>query len=179
MEVRPEVPADEQAIALAHRLAFAGEAEAGLVATLRAGETYLPELSLVALRGGEVAGHVLVTVVELVPGGDEAGPACPVLALAPLAVHPDAQGHGVGRGLVEAALRRAAVRSEPLVVVVGDPGYFVRFGFVLASDLGVRAPCALAADTLQVRRLPAFRSAPAGMIRYPPAFCAPSQPASG
>lgn len=168
MEVRPEIRADERAIDEVHRLAFAREDEAKLVAALRVGDTYLPELSLVALRGGEVVGHVLVTLVDLSPRGG--APALPVLALAPLAVRPDSQGRGVGGALVETALRRAAVRAEPLVVVLGDRGYYSRFGFVPASTLGIAAPFAVADDALQVRRLPAFRSAAAGVIRYPPEF---------
>ncbi|MBW3615840.1 MAG: N-acetyltransferase [Actinobacteria bacterium] len=170
MEVRPEIRADERAIGEVHRLAFAREDEAQLVAALRVGETYLPELSLVALRAGRVVGHVLVTLVDLVPAGGESGATRPVLALAPLAVRPDTQGRGVGRALVEAALRRAAVRAEPLVAVLGDAGYYHRFGFVPASTLGIQPPVAVADGTFQVRRLPAFRSAVAGVIRYPPAF---------
>lgn len=170
MEVRPEIRADERAIADVHRLAFGRDDEANLVAALREDEAYLPELSLVAVRGGEVVGHVLVTLAELVPATGETDVAHPVLALAPLAVRPDIQGRGVGSTLVEAAVRRAAVRSEPLVVVVGDPGYYGRFGFVPASPLGIEAPFPLPEGALQVRRLPAFRSACAGTIRYPQAF---------
>lgn len=171
MEVRPEVRADERAIAEVHRLAFGREDEGKLVAGLRGADSYLPELSLVALRGGEVVGHVLITPVDLVPAaGAEDGPPRTLLALAPLAVRPDSQGRGVGGGLVEAAARRASVRREPLVVVVGDPGFFGRFGFVAASTFGIEAPFPVPDGALQARRLPAFRSACAGTIRYPAAF---------
>lgn len=176
MEVRPEVRADEGAIAVVHRLAFGREDEAKLVETLRGTDSWLPELSLVALRGGEVVGHLLITLVDLVPtAGAEDGPAPTLLALAPLAVRPDNQGRGVGGGLVEAAVRRASVRAEPLVVVVGDPGFYGRFGFVPASTMGIAAPLPVPDDALQVRRLPGFRSARAGTIRYPPAFAAVGQ----
>lgn len=170
MEVRPEIRADERAIAEVHRLAFGRDDETNLVSALRETENYLPELSLVAVRGGAVVGHVLVTLVELVPTTGETDVAHPLLALAPLGVRPENQGRGVGSTLVEAAVRRAAVRSEPLVVVVGDPGYYSRFGFGPASALGIEAPFPLPDGALQVRRLPAFRSACAGTIRYPPAF---------
>ncbi len=170
MEVRPEIRADERAIAEVHRLAFGREDEANLVAALRGADTYLPELSLVALRGGAVVGHVLVTLVDLLPASGEAGPIRSLLALAPLAVRPDNQGRGVGRTLVEAAVRRASVRSEPVVVVLGDPGFYRRFGFEPDSTLGIDAPFPVPDGALQVRRLPAFRSACAGVIRYPPAF---------
>lgn len=170
MEVRPEVRADERAIAEVHRLAFGREDEANLVAALRGGDAYLPELSLVALRGGAVVGHVLVTLAELVPAAGEAETIQSVLALAPLAVRPENQGRGVGRGLVEAAVRRASVRREPVIVVLGEPGFYGRLGFGPASALGIEAPFPVPDGALQIRRLPAFRSACAGTIRYPPAF---------
>lgn len=176
MEVRPEVRADERAIAVVHRLAFGREDEAKLVETLRGTDSWLPELSLVALRGGKVVGHLLITLVDLVPAtGAEDGPGRALLALAPLAVRPDNQGRGVGGGLVEAAVRRASVRAEPVVVVVGDPGFYGRFGFVAASTMGITAPPPVPDDALQLRRLPGFRSARAGTIRYPPAFAAVGQ----
>lgn len=170
MEVRPEIRADERAIAEVHRLAFDREDEADLVAALRETENYLPDLSLVAVRGGAVVGHALVTLADLVPAAGEAGPIRALLALAPLGVRPENQGRGVGSALVEAALRRAAVRREPLVVVLGEPGFYGRFGFRPALELGIEASFPVPDGALQVRRLPAFRSACAGTIRYPPAF---------
>jgi putative acetyltransferase len=50
------------------------------------------------------------------------------LHLAPLAVAPDFQRRGVGTELLRFALRQEAITSRPLFVL-GDPGYYRRFGF--------------------------------------------------
>jgi putative acetyltransferase len=93
-----------------------------------------------------------------------------VLALAPLAVHPDRQRRGVGTQLVELALSRAEVAGEPLVVVVGSPSYYGRFGFEPAAPLGVEAPAGMDAEHFMVRRLAADDGSHRGRVRYPPAF---------
>lgn len=50
------------------------------------------------------------------------------LHLAPMAVAPDFQKQGVGSELLRFALRQEAVKSQPLFVL-GEPGYYQRFGF--------------------------------------------------
>lgn len=50
------------------------------------------------------------------------------LHLAPLAVAPDMQKQGVGSELLRFALRQEVIASQPLFVL-GEPGYFRRFGF--------------------------------------------------
>jgi putative acetyltransferase len=169
MQIRAEVRVDERAIDEVVRLAFQGrEQEPALVRTLREGETYLPDLSLVAQRGGDLVGHVMFTIVELVP--DDGGDVIEVLSLAPLSVHPDHQRHGIGKTLVDAGLRRCATRIEPFVVVLGSDLYYPKFGFVPASKSGVRAPFPVDETHFMLRALPAFRRAKPGVVRYPAAF---------
>ncbi len=50
------------------------------------------------------------------------------LHLAPMAVRPDFQKQGVGSELLRFALRQEAIKSRPLFVL-GEPGYYKRFGF--------------------------------------------------
>jgi putative acetyltransferase len=50
------------------------------------------------------------------------------LHLAPMAVAPDFQKQGVGTELLKFALRQADIKSRPLFVL-GEPGYYRRFGF--------------------------------------------------
>ena len=116
----PERRADHDAIDTLLRTAFDGEDEARLVRKLRAnGDLHL---SLVAVAAGTVLGHVALSPVT----GDR-----PALALAPVAVAPGAQRLGIGAALVREAIRQAA--GLP-VVVLGDPAYYARFGF-LPADL--------------------------------------------
>uniref|UniRef100_A0A831XMS4 N-acetyltransferase n=1 Tax=Geobacter metallireducens TaxID=28232 RepID=A0A831XMS4_GEOME len=50
------------------------------------------------------------------------------LHLAPMAVMPEFQRQGVGAELLRFALRQEAIISQPLFVL-GEPGYYKRFGF--------------------------------------------------
>lgn len=50
------------------------------------------------------------------------------LHLAPMAVAPDFQSQGVGAELLRFALRQETIKSQP-IFVLGDPGYYSRFGF--------------------------------------------------
>jgi len=50
------------------------------------------------------------------------------LHLAPMAVAPDFQRQGVGTELLNFALRQEPIKSQPLFVL-GEPGYYRRFGF--------------------------------------------------
>lgn len=173
--LRPERPAQHAAARRVHERAFPTTAEADLVDALRAEGAVVPELCLVALdgdgRGGAVLGHIVFSRARLDSG-------TPLLVLAPIAVHPDAQRRGIGRALVREALRRApaAAPGVPLVSVLGDAAYYPRFGFEPAAPLGIRAPFDVPEDAWMVFRLPAYpaddRPRPEGTVVYADAFAA-------
>lgn len=95
-------------------------------------------LSLTAERDGAVVGHAMFTRCH-----DATGAAGPVL-LAPLAVHPDHQRMGIGRGLVTAARERLLHDGAGLMLVLGDPAYYGRLGF--SAERAVRPPHDLPPD---------------------------------
>jgi putative acetyltransferase len=153
---------DDDAIAAVVEAAFGSPDEARLVERFRASAGYLPELALVAEDGGEVVGHVLFTLTELVDGTS-------ILMLSPLAVRPDRQRTGIGTALVREGLRLSAERTEPLVIVEGDPRYYSRFGFVAASTLGLERPYeSIPEAAFQAQRLPAYVETARGRVVYPP-----------
>ena len=169
MDIRPEIRTDERAIDEIHATAFpdGGTSEVQMVHDLRAHEdAFIPELSLVAVEGGTVVGHVLLTVVHYVP--DDGSDETPILSLAPLAVRPSHQNQGIGGRLVDVGLRKASLRPEPFCVVLGHPSYYPRFGFTRADELGIRCPFPGATDgAYMVRRLPGFRPVKTpGTVRY-------------
>ena len=169
MEIRPERVADAPRIDEVHRQAFpdGGEAEIRMVRDLRASDAFVPELSLVAVEGGEVIGHILVTVVTYVPDDPDATEV-PVLSLAPLGVLPARHDRGIGSRLCDVAIRRASTRPEPFLVVLGHPDYYPRFGFRDAAEVGIRCPFPGASPgAYMVRRLPGWRPITTpGTIRY-------------
>jgi putative acetyltransferase len=148
MRVRRERPADHDAVRALHVAAFApSEVEARLTDELREDAGFLPYLSLVAVDGGEVVGHVLATRGWLEPFGT------PVLGLGPLGVRPERQRSGVGTVLVHALVAVAEAADERLVALLGSPDYYRRFGFVPATDLGISAPDSAWGEHFQVRHL--------------------------
>ncbi len=178
MVIRPERTGtagdgDAAAIRAVHTAAFRapgtpGEVpvEATLVDHLRADAGWLPRLSLVAVVDGDVVGHVVCTRGWVAtPGGDRAA-----LGLGPLGVVPEHQGGGVGSALVHAVLGAADALDEPLVALLGDPGYYRRFGFVPARTLGVESPDPAWGDHFQARPLAAYDPALVGGFRYAAPF---------
>ncbi|ADG79523.1 GCN5-related N-acetyltransferase OS=Tsukamurella paurometabola (strain ATCC 8368 / DSM / CCUG 35730 / CIP 100753 / JCM 10117 / KCTC 9821 / NBRC 16120 /NCIMB 702349 / NCTC 13040) OX=521096 GN=Tpau_2925 PE=4 SV=1 [Tsukamurella paurometabola] len=171
MLIRRELPGDIAAIAAVHRSAFAALAppdhetpvEVGLVAALRDSSAWIPELSLVAEAAGTVVGHVCLTRGTV----DDR----PVLALGPLGVRTDAQSGGTGSALMHAPLSAADALGEPLVVLLGHAGYYPRFGFVAAADLGIRPDVAdWAGDSFLARPLTSYTADLTGEFRYPRPF---------
>jgi putative acetyltransferase len=172
--IRRERPADHDAVRALHRAAFAVDPvtgtlraeddvpEAWLVDELREDVGFLPHLSLVAVGGDAVVGHVLATRGWIEPLG------VPVLGLGPLGVVPDHQRAGVGSALVHALVAVAEARDERLVALLGAPGYYGRFGFARSTDLGIAPPDPGWGEFFQARRLSG--SPIQGTFRYADAF---------
>jgi putative acetyltransferase len=93
-----------------------------------------------------------------------------LLELAPMSVHPDWQRRGVGSALVQEALRIAGERREPLVLVLGHPTYYPRFGFRPASEIGIVPPGDVPDDVFMAVALQAYEPEIRGRIVFPPAF---------
>ena len=103
--------------------AFGRSDEADLVDKLRADEHAL--ISLVALLDGGIVGHIMFSRMWInTPSG-----LVSAVALAPLAVLPEHQRKGIGGLLIRHGLDLLRGRGERIVIVVGDPDYYPRFGF--------------------------------------------------
>lgn len=139
--------------------AFGGEAEARLVDRLHAAGKVA--CSLVAEEQGRVLGHVMFSGITV-----GAAP-LPALAMAPVAVMPAFQRLGIGSALVSAGLQRMRFSGHSRVIVVGDPAYYGRFGFVPASRFGLRCPFDVPEDAFMAIALArdAFKEA-AGEVHY-------------
>jgi putative acetyltransferase len=164
VRIRPELAQDAGAVRTVHERAFAPSgAEADLVDALRGSGDDVPDLWLVAEEDGAVVGHIAFSVARL-DGGAE------VLALAPMGVLPGRQRAGIGSALVAEGLRRAAGTAYPLVVVLGHPEYYPRFGFAPAAAAGVLAPFPVPDEAWMIHRLPAYRRDARGTVAYADAF---------
>ena len=131
MNIRTENETDIEAIWRVNADAFGREEESELVDALR--DSGAPYLSLVAEEDGEIIGHILFTPMEWVGVESEVR----LATLAPLAVAPTHQKRGVGSRLVRAGLDRCRAAGYDVVVLVGHPDYYPRFGFRPAHTYGL------------------------------------------
>lgn len=161
---RPETAADIGAVHAVNAAAFPTEAEADLVDALRKDPSaWLPGLSYVAeAPDGSLAACALLT--RCLVGG------VPALALAPVATAPAHQRRGAGQAVVRALLDAAERRGEPLVLVLGHPEYYPKFGFVPASRYGIRPGFDVPDEAMMALVLDDSAPVPQGTIEYPAAF---------
>jgi len=166
--IRPERTGDAAAVSVVNTLAFRRRREAWLVERLRARAS--PYLGLVAAVGEEIVGHILFTPVSL--RGD--GTASTLMALAPMAVWPAWQGRGVGSALVREGLAACRAAGHDVVVVVGHPAYYPRFGFVRARPLGLGSDPSFPDEAFMVAELtPGALGGRRGLVEYGEEFSEP------
>lgn len=165
--IRPEGQEDCTAIDEVNREAFGRENEARLVGNLRKSVNFIPELSLVAVKDGSVVGHILFSPIAIQMGNGR----LPALALAPMAVRPECQNQGIGSQLVRHGLRQCRDLGHKVIVVVGHPEYYPRFGFTPARAKGLEVPFPVPDEAFLVLELvPDALEGINGVVNYPSEF---------
>ena len=168
LEIRPEQPGDEEAIAKVNRHAFGGEEEVEIIAGIRGSEYSIPELSLVAETDGRIIGHIMFSIITLVHFDR---PAEKILSLAPMAVEPEMQNTGIGSALVKAGMDKARELGHTVIVVIGHPEFYPRFGFRQARALGLDVGMEVPDETFMVAGLqPGALQDIGGMVQFSPPF---------
>ncbi|MEV6288667.1 N-acetyltransferase [Kribbella sp. NPDC051770] len=157
---RAESGADSTAVDAVNFHAFGRRLEPDIVLRLRTSNAWIPTLSYVATRAGEIVAHALLSRCHI----DES----PALVLGPVAVLPQYQGAGAGSATIRAALAAARAEGEHAVVVLGHHEYYPRFGFRQATDSGIHSP--YDGPNQMALGLVAERILPRGTIRYPTAW---------
>jgi putative acetyltransferase len=168
--VRPQEPGDYEAAQVVYAEAFKRPdhldlvpPEVGIFAALWEAKDVIDELSFTALaENSDVVGHV--TASRATVGSHS------VVAVGPIGVLRDHQANGIGSALMSALLDAADVENVPLVVLLGSPQYYGRFGFRSAVELGVVPPEPKWGSAFQARPLSAYTPAIAGPFEYAPAF---------
>lgn len=129
LKLRNEEHEDIDQVRAILQAAFPSDAESKLVDALRASGKAV--ISLVAVNGGLVLGHILFSPVTTSPPGNARG-----IGLAPVAFRPDVQAHGIGSQLIREGLTLCQGLGFDYCVVLGSTEYDHRFGFEKASDRG-------------------------------------------
>lgn len=165
--VRPASDRDADAIRAVLTAAFGGSDEAKLVADLhRRTDCW----SLVATPVGDETDILGVITFSPVHGRR---PVADLRAagLAPMAVRPDRQRLGIGSTLVRAGIDACRRRNVGLIVVLGHPSYYPRFGFAPAAAIGLRCKWSHDDESFMFLELTPGQAALAGdFVSYAPEF---------
>lgn len=163
--IRPEEPDDQAAIHHVHRLAFGQPHEAALVDALRHNAALT--VSLVAVQDGGIVGHIACSPVTIT----SATSTTDALGLGPMAVVPACQRQGIGSQLVEAGLAVCRTTDYGVVVVLGHPAYYPRFGFAPAKPYGIVWEHDAPDEAFMVKELQeGVLALTRGVVRYRPEF---------
>lgn len=163
--IRPERPEDSAAVITINDSAFAGTDESRLVEAIK--QSGRPVISLVACSDDTPMGHIFFSPIEI----HSEGPTIAALALAPMAVLPAFQRRGVGTLLVEAGLKECARQGCQVVVVVGHPTFYPRFGFAPANGMGLQSVYSSAGDAFMALELSkGVLAGRTGFVEYPVEF---------
>ena len=162
--LRDEEASDIAAIRKVHEEAFNTNEEADLVDLLRSrGKA---TISIVAEENGYILGHILFSPVSIEP----THPGWSAMGLAPVAVIPEKQRQGIGKSLIEAGLNRCKEIGSTVIVVLGDPGYYMKFGFSPASECGLGNEYQAGDEFMVLELLPGALKSISGTVRYAPEF---------
>jgi putative acetyltransferase len=131
MYIRETKDADLNDILFIEREAFNSHKEADITKDMLADPTAKPLLSLIAYVENHPAGHILFSKAHISSTRNVM-----VSFLAPLAVIPQFQKHGIGGALIKKGLELLSQSGVDLVFVVGHPTYYPRHGFTPAGKLG-------------------------------------------
>ena len=163
--IRAETERDHAAVRHINEAAFESAGEANLVEALRREAS--PYISLVAELDKEIVGHIFFSPVNI----ESAEESFTALGLAPMAVLPEHQNRGIGSQLVRHGLNECQRLGHDVVVVLGHPEYYPRFGFVPASRKKISSEYQVPDEVFMVVELKAGAlDGKQGLVKYHPAF---------
>ncbi len=170
--IRRETEADHSDVFELIKKAFEGEeysdqTEHLLVERLRESDAFIPELSLVAERGGKTVGHILFTRILIKSEQQE----WESLALAPVTVLPEYQGKGIGGKLIKAGHEAARQAGFTSAFLVGHAGYYPRFGYRPCAEFDITLPFEVPPENcMAVELRKGSLKDVQGEVYYPPEF---------
>lgn len=167
VRIRQENEKDHSNVESLLRQAFGGEVEVELVRRLRQNPHFIPELSLVAEEREKIVGYILFSpIVISTDKGHVKG-----LSLAPLAVHPDCQGGGIGFNLVLYGIMECSRRDHNFLIVIGDGEFYSKFGFEPARKRGLEVTFEVPSENFMAMGLkPGALRGISGTVIYPKEF---------
>ncbi len=138
VEIRRETEEDWHEVELMTQHAFWNKHHLGcdehyLVHKLRQDKDYLPEISRIAVKDGEIIGCIMYSKARVVDGAKTHD----IVTFGPLCVAPEWQGCGVGELLLKETMALAADKGYKGIVIFGEPEYYPRVGFKTCDNFGI------------------------------------------
>jgi putative acetyltransferase len=156
-------PGEQSVVRSINEAAFGRTDEADLVDRLRSESVVL--VSLVAELDKCVVGHILFSRMWI----ESASGSILAASLAPMAVLPQHQRRGIGGQMIQQGLDFLRGRGESLVLVLGHPDYYPRFGFSCEKARPLESP--FPSEAFMAMELsPGAMEGICGKVRYPAAF---------
>ncbi len=132
--------------------------EHDLVVALRNSDSFIPELSLVAVKEGKIVGHILFSKIKI-GRVEEVG-------LAPIAVLLEFQRQGVGSKLIEEGHKIAKKLGYHYSIVLGNEKYYSKFGYLPAIQYGIIAPFDVPSNNFMALKLNEAKEEIKGIVIY-------------
>ena len=122
-------------------------------------------LSLVVEFDRSIVGHIMFSRMSIKTSTELIS----AVSLAPVAVVPEHQRRGIGGLLIQHSLQLLRARDERIVIVLGHPEYYSRFGFSSAKASSLESPFPPEAF-MAMELSPGALHGIQGQVIYPPAF---------
>ncbi len=164
IEIREEQDGERKEIRQVIVAAFDGDTEANLVELLR--DRNKAPVALVAASDDKIVGHIMFSPVTITV----APKAFRAVGLAPLSVLPELQRQGIGSMLAHEGLKKCVAAGFEMVVVLGSPYYYPRFGFSRASLYGLDNEYEAAEHFMAIELKNGVLEKVSGTVRYSPEF---------
>ena len=167
IEIRQENQKDYEEVYMVVKTAFetaehSDGNEQDLVVDLRNSDSFIPELSLVAVKEDKIVGYILFTKIEI-ENHEE-------IALGPLAVLPEYQKQGIGSMLIEQGHKIAKQLGYHYSIVLGSENYYPKFGYIPATQYGIQAPFDVANENFMAMKLNDTDIEITGVVQYAKEF---------
>ncbi len=165
--IRQEIKKDYEEVYNVVKMAFATAEhsdgnEQDLVVALRKSNSFIPELSLVAVQDNKIVGYVLFTKIKI--GEHEE------LALAPLGILPEYQKQGIGKKLIEEGHKIAKRLGYHYSIVLGSENYYPKSGYVPAIQYRIKAPFEIPNEKFMAIKLNNIDKEIIGTVKYAKEF---------
>lgn len=148
-------------------LSISDKTEHELVARLHKASEFVPELSIVGELENRIVGHIILSPIQIIASDRSVQS----LALAPVSVHPEFQGQGIGGQLIIHSHEVAKSLGYESVILLGHESYYPRFGYQQTQLFGIQLPFDVPPENAMAIELKEGSLAEvSGMVQYPASF---------